>query len=246
MVIKGINYLFKFKNFVFIILGLLFVSPVLFSQQENLYGEGNGKIIGTRTINNVHYTIRKHETNNVIIGRSPIMYVYDDFDQIKQKKISDLYENANVSTLEIAVSINNPPWVKIVFNNKVGWIECLFPGDPYADNNWSIIEKIYINNSIIIVRKLQQVLEATSRVNVRDIPSTTGKVLFVMDKWVPVNTIAITENKENIDGITSHWIKIVDNKGRMGWIFGGYTGVERGGALHLTPEYIINDDLSRP
>jgi hypothetical protein len=53
-----------------------------------------------------------------------------------------------------------------------------------------------------------------------------------------LEVIAATEELETIDGITDKWLKI-EHDGVIGWIFGGYTFINRGGLKYYTPEGLI-------
>jgi hypothetical protein len=59
------------------------------------------------------------------------------------------------------------------------------------------------------------------------------------DQQINVSTLAITEELDIIDGIKDHWVKIKDGKGRIGWIFGGYATVERGGPKYYIPDNTV-------
>lgn len=50
------------------------------------------------------------------------------------------------------------------------------------------------------------------------------------------NVVEITEESEIIDGINDRWVKIEYEKGKYGWVFGGYVSVERGGPKYMIPE----------
>jgi hypothetical protein len=56
----------------------------------------------------------------------------------------------------------------------------------------------------------------------------------------------VTEQTETINGKTDFWAKIIDSKGRIGWVFCGDATIERGGPRYLTPENEIEMYFSVP
>jgi hypothetical protein len=85
--------------------------------------------------------------------------------------------------------------------------------------------------------------------NIRNNPGTIGtKVISKItppgdiSSQINLDVLEVTEETETIEGKTDRWLKIIYN-GVEGWIFGGYTSVERGGPKYFTPEYIIAFEL---
>lgn len=82
------------------------------------------------------------------------------------------------------------------------------------------------------------------KLNVRDAPCLGGKKVFLLHDFTEGtknaqenHTItAMTEETENIDGLTDHWLQIEYAPNTYGWIFGGYVSVERGGPKYYIPE----------
>jgi hypothetical protein len=233
------------KYFLYII--FVFVCFYIYPQS---YNDGNGTILERKTLNGKNYIVTKHETENNSIGWETFN-AYENLGETNGKIIFVLSDGMVVSTLAIAYAEerenNFELWIKIKNDHGIiGWIKTDGYYNYYHDNNWIILERLEISGKNLTVRKLEQGLEATTRLNVRDKPSLIGKVLFQLNPWEYVDTLAIIEEQEIIDNIKDHWVKIKDNSGKIGWIFGGYTTVERGGPKYNSPENRIGITLSPP
>ena len=57
-----------------------------------------------------------------------------------------------------------------------------------------------------------------------------------------VEVVAMTQEKETIDGKSDFWLKI-KYKDYEGWIFGGYASIERGVPKYYIPENIVIFDF---
>jgi hypothetical protein len=226
---------------------LLFVGFRIYPQS---YNGGNGTILERKTLYDRNWIIIKHETENNEIGWETFN-VYENLGEINDKIMFVLNDGMVVSTLAIAYAEERENdfelWIKIKNKqDKVGWVKTTGYYNYYHDDMWIIIEILELNGKKLTVRKLEQGLEATTKLNVRDKPTLVGNVLFQLNPWEYVNTLAIIEENEIIDGINDHWVKIKNKDGRIGWIFGGYTTVERGGPKYNTPENRIGITLSPP
>ena len=214
------------------------------------YNNGNGTILEQRKLNGKNWTIIKHETYNKYIGWKDFN-VYENLGQINDKILFVLTDRMIVSTLEIAFSEERESdfelWVKIK-NDKgnIGWIETDGYYNQYDDGKWSILEEKEIDGKIMTVRKLEQYLDSTARLNVRDEPSLSSNILFQLESQTSVNTLAIIEETVTIDSIKDHWVKIENAEGKIGWIFGGYTDIQKGGPKYSTPENRVSLELSPP
>ena len=90
--------------------------------------------------------------------------------------------------------------------------------DPYYNNKWEILETIESSGKTWIIRRLDSLVSVWVRLNVRDKPGMGGKKVYIHDfdsKTDPDrnpqenhNIIAITEERETIDGFTDCWLKI--------------------------------------
>jgi len=253
----------------FIIFCLLLISQFAFAVPN--YKNGNGTIISNSEKNSVRATIRKCIINNVKIGdllEERNRTIYDDYNFTRS--IGKLKDNDIINVLEVCtIEYFNKPksnwnalsgelWFKIQLNNSTGYIckssDFLGEGvDPYYENRYEIIEEIQTSKKWT-VRKIKQDVSVWERLNVRDKPGLEGKKVFMLHDYdlesggrSPQETykiVAITEETETIDGLTDHWLKIEYVPGKFGWIFGGYTTVERGGPKYYIPENLIIFDLT--
>jgi len=156
-------------------------------------------------------------------------------------------------------------WVKIKDkNNRAGWIDIGWDTinnywELYNNGTWAILENIKINGRNWTARKCFGKIYVYDILNVRNSPGVNGtNVLFQliptaimsgdfrMRKVVSAAIIAITEEKDTINGRTDRWIKIEDEHNRIGWIFGGYAyhlpPTHEGGA-HGIPKYRIPEEV---
>lgn len=234
---------------IFIILAIY--STGLFANPN--YKNGNGTIISSTNENGIKKTVRKCEMADIEIGDlldEKHRDIYSDCN--KENKIGKLKDNDKISVEQIC-SIEYPKndelWYKIKFENLSGWIN-VNSGDPYSGNNYEVLEEINVNGKKWTVRKMKQIVTVWENLNMRDKPGTAKtKVVYTIRPrdTDPVQTnvevIAMTEEKETIEGITDFWLKI-KYKEYEGWIFGGFTSVERGGPKYYIPEYSVIFDLS--
>jgi len=229
-----------------------------FSQSNN-YANGNGTIVETKTDGNVKWVIRKHIQNIEIGDFTRDFNIYDKpvlgkGTVVGKIKLKDKLKVTQVA--EALVSNNYYFCVNITTDKKAtGWI---FGGKfgakdpdtswrvPYLNNRWEITETIKVGGKSWTARKMPGgVCVWDVVVNIRDKPGVTGTK--VISKIVPpknapqvfVDIIEATEQGEIIDGHNDMWLKITYN-GVKGWVFGGYTTVERGGYKYWTPENIIS------
>lgn len=97
---------------------------------------------------------------------------------------------------------------------------------------------------------MDQTLSVWENLNIRNKPGTENtKVIYTIRPrdtdpvQSNVDVIAMTQEKETIDGKTDYWLKI-KYKNYEGWIFGGYASAERGGPKYYIPENTVIFDLS--
>jgi hypothetical protein len=210
------------------------------------YNNGNGTILEKKIINGVKWTIRKHERN---FGNDVENFnVYENLGEIDGNILFTLYNDMDFSILEIAYSNKRRNgfdlWLKIRNDqDMIGWINTSGYFNPYRDGAWSILETIELENRVFTVRKVvhENCLHMGRNLEVRDIPSINGNVLFQLDpemKLIQFN--AMTEETEIIDGKNDHWLYIIDENGRTGWIFGGNAYLDgRGGHKYIIPDNSI-------
>jgi hypothetical protein len=225
---------------------------------ETIYNNGNGTVLEQITLNGKVWTIRKHE-DNYINETSTDFNVYENLDETDGNVLFVLSYEMKFSILEVAYSddINTYVWSDLwlkIKNEKdlTGWVNVGKKYNPYKYGAWSIIEIIELENKTFTVRKVYtQWLETGPNVKIRDKPSFDGEEVLVNLEVVygpdecgtiikSCTIIAMTEETEIIDGKKDPWLKIIDDDGNTGWIFGGdaYVG-GRGGFKYRTPHYDI-------
>jgi hypothetical protein len=236
---------------------------VLGFSQSNNYANGNGTFIEEKIDGNVTWVFRRH-IQSVKIGdlsRDENLNIYDEpilgnGTIIGKLKLDDTINITQVA--EAAVGTDYYYCLKISLGNNInGWIFC---GKynyeyaqfrvPYFNYRWEIITIINIGEKFWTIRKMIYQLVAVWEVlNIRDKPGIVGTK--VISKIVPpengnpqvnLEVTEATEERETIDGLTDRWLKI-NYHGVEGWIFGGYSSVERGGYKYYTPENIISFKL---
>jgi hypothetical protein len=67
-------------------------------------------------------------------------------------------------------------------------------------------------------------------------PNKNSQKLFVLKDGDYLNTLQLVSIKKFSTNRSSNWVKIKDENNRIGWVFGGYTTVERGGPKYRTPK----------
>ena len=252
------------KKSLFLII-LVVLAQLIFANPN--YNNGNGTIIFSQNQDGVKTTIRKCEIDSIIIGdllADKNRNIYSNYNF--SKKIGKLNDNDAIKILEVCTIeyLNKPEdkwgnpsgelWYKIIHKNKEGYI-CISPtslseySNPYFDNRYEILEEINSENKWT-VRKLNQLVAVWENLNIRNKPGTSNtEIIYTIrpGNSDPIQTnvevIAITQEKDTIDGKSDYWLKI-KYKNYEGWIFGGYTTVERGGPKYYLPEAMIDFDLS--
>ena len=230
------------------------------------YEGGNGTIISEKTENYKKVIIRKCELD-VKIGdllTESNRTIFDNY--TGGKEIGKLKDNDKIKVLESCVitntdspadkwgNVSGEVWYKINFAGKNGWINIEKKSvgqysDPYYNNRYEILETIELDGKKWTVRRLDQKVSVYENLNIRNNPGTKNtKVVYTIRPkdtdpiQTNVDVIAITQEKETIDGKTDYWLKI-KYKNYEGWIFGGYTSVERGGPRYYIPEAKVEFNL---
>lgn len=232
------------------------------AQETSDYNNLNGTIIYQKTDTETQVTIRICELEVIIgdLATKEERVIYDSY--VTKKIIANLKDNDRIKILQIykILYVDQPKdnggnylgevWYQIEFNSIIGWV-CISAGylhrytDPYFNNRWEIMGVIQNEVKQWTVRRMDQKLAVFVNLNIRDNPGISGtRVLYTIkpnDKdpyQTNVDVIAMTEEVETIEGKTDHWIKI-KYKDYEGWIFGGYTSVERGGPKYYIPEEMV-------
>jgi hypothetical protein len=117
--------------------------------------------------------------------------------------------------------------------------------------NGTILEMLESGGKIWTVRKLEEYLSFWGwREDIVDIlDKPRGDVIYKVrrdkSRQTNVQTIAITKETDTVSGIEyegklleDHWVKILIDSDKSGWIFGRKLDVERGGPKYLTPENV--------
>lgn len=236
--------------------------------QEHIpnYADGNGTILSSFSKDGVSTIIRKCEMN-VTIGQmlsedGHTMYK----DHNRDEALAIITDGDTAQILQTCAirrfnepksewgSVSGEHWYKIKYEGQEGWIcssDTFLGGmnDPYENNRFEILETISCGEKSWTVRKMEQMLSVWENLNIREKPGLNDNVVVYTIRpgdsdptQTNVQTLAITEESDTIDGITDRWVKI-SYKEHEGWIFGGYTSAERGGPRYYIPENWIAFDL---
>jgi uncharacterized protein YgiM (DUF1202 family) len=215
------------------------------------YNNGNGTILAMKNEDGANWTYRKFNDTQEAWGGGKYNKVYNNPGLNNRKELFTLDQGEEFDIYEIATDeINGKAnlWVKIKNKESLeGWI---YGGekDPYRDGNGAVLDIINIGDRTWTVKKLpEQKLMAENNLNVRDKPGLINtKVLLQIKKedynnenWPDylvnyacnVTLLAITNEKDTIDEKEEYWVKIKDDKGREGWVFGKYLDFDGRGGL---------------
>ena len=208
-------------------------------------------------IGNLAMGIDHGKNKSLIIYRQPILNQNNILGEIK---LNDYINITQVAEVNAGNSYH--VWLKIeTGTNIIGWIYMGEFSDPfhwlvpYFNNRWEILETIRMRNRVWTVRKMglrPDRVSAWLTIDIRDRPGFVNTE--IISRIIPktndhggselifLTVIAMTEETETVmireRPEEDHWLKINFN-GVEGWIFGGYTGVERGGAKYFTPENLV-------
>jgi len=225
------------------------------------YGNGNGTIIDQVILDNKRITTRKFEYVLELYAHDDWGLLKEP-KKSQLEFLGDSYYNPNLAyqlpTYPVITRLNftlfmyeekanqlvNESWLYVTTDNgENGWLELGVIDDPFKNGSWSILETITIQNKSWTVRKLNGSLLAKIGTNIKDNPSIDAGDLFILSSkdnssevYVYIDVLAITEEKDTVEGKTDHWVKIKDEQNRIGWIFGGYLYMgDRGGAKYRIP-----------
>jgi hypothetical protein len=248
------------------LLSLFFVLNIIILgfSQSNEYAGSNGTIITIENIGNTKWISRRHiqriQIGDLRYRNNLDVKIYKEPDLGVNNIIRQLNFGEYIDTKQVVEAIIENIyyiWLNIETDNNInGWV---FLGryeyknaqwmDPYFDNRWEITNYMKINDKIWTIRKMVGQNNSVWEVlNIRDKPGLintriVGKIVPPLNQFggreiLHFEVMEATEELDTIDGKTDRWLKINYN-GVEGWIFGGYTGVERGGAKYYIPESII-------
>jgi hypothetical protein len=218
------------------------------------YAGGNGTILEKTAENGVEVTYRKHEqvfSVNVYPGDTLSAYSEPDGGS---EKLFDLDHGAVVETSVIAYKRNTADgaesnWIKIKDEQeRTGWLNMNTRWSPYANGTWAVLEIIDSGGRQWTVRKLETGLNLWQKVDAMDKP-VTGDMVIVLNqenRGIGAKIVAITEEEDTIDGETDCWVKVQDDQGKTGWIFGNKLHQGRGGSKYHTPESEISFRFNLP
>ncbi len=230
---------------------LLFFAFILFADTPD-YADGNGTIFSESQSGNEKIIVRKYvqrvEIGDLADSVNRTVWNSPGFSGAQQVHTLELGDFIDIDRIFVRTDLSEDKtlaWLSITCDTgESGWI--LYSNrDPYGDDTWAIIDHIDAGGKSWTVRKLVQGLAVWEVLNVRDVPGLEGStVLFQLkpaadNPQVNIRTLGLTVETESIDGMTDCWVLMEDAEGRKGWIFGGYTGAERGGPRYLIPEDVI-------
>lgn len=245
------------KQWLILVLLCLYTTMIF---AEGNYQGGNGTVISRLTDGNQTIEIRKLEISNVQAGdmlAENNNTIYTSY--TTQNPVGELewwrerFNIHKVCSIELQETDQwghplGEMWLEISTKKLKGWI-CYndrYPSTLYTDNKYAIIETIAIASQTWTVRKLEQLFTIWKTVDIMDTPGLHGNKIHTFQfAGVQSNfsSVAITEEKETINGKTDYWVKIEYEEGKYGWVFGEFLDVERGGPKYLIPEAELDFDL---
>lgn len=229
----------------------------------------SGEII-SREQNGTQQVIRTNCTYTAKIGKrisKEKQIVYETYSTSHQ--VGKLEVGAEVTVTEICTIIDTTRpesdngysygevWYKIENANLIGWIQvegklvsksC----NPYYHDNYRVIDVIESNGVYWTAHAINQPVSVWKVADVHEKPGIDSTVVTKIHDFEPgsrnlqenYTVVAITEEKDTVDGDTDYWLLIEYEPGKTGWIFGGITTVERGGPRFYIPELIIKSELN--
>jgi len=220
------------------------------------YLDGNGQIIDSGENEMFSWYERKHEqkiTLGSLAKKSNMILYHETYEYspiIRYLKKNEIIEITALRYCTYKESTKSRIWLLVdTVSGETGWID-YGRSDPYKEDAWIILERIETTTGRWTVRQfLGEYYYVTENLNVRNIPGLSGSsVLFQLrpedtHSDVGIQSIALTEETEVIDGMNDHWMKIEDPESRIGWIFAGYAHTDRGGSKYRTPERIVSFSL---
>lgn len=227
-----------------IIFVIMLMSVFLFAEEKNIY---NGYLLKEEKIENQAYISRHHE-QTIKIGYSASDFnkiVYKNF--ISEEEIGKIEKGDTIHITEIIIVDDKKTFLKINTDTIQGYI--LLSNnkyDLYDNGNWLPQETLKSGEKVYHTLKNSQFFNVYENLRIRDVPGLDGTKIGLIEgagkSSVIVKTMAVTEEKDTIDGKTERWAKIEYN-GIVGWVFGGYLSYERGGPRFNFPETELELEL---
>ncbi len=237
-----------------LLISFFLIVSISFTYADENYNDGNGTLVYNSLSEEKSIEIRKFEIKNVEIAdqlenKNSVYKNYEKSEPIgtlewwSEKKM-DIHEICSIKYIGKTNSWNQQLgelWIKISTKKISGWI-CIYDNwyeNPYENSNYEYLGKIQSGNKIWNIRRLNQWISVWTNLNIRDKPGLSGNKISMIKYEGPqlnYNVVEITEESEIIDGINDRWVKIEYEKGKYGWVFGGYVSVERGGPKYMIPE----------
>ncbi len=202
----------------------------------------NGTILETGKIQNHEYVIKKHQQTVKVESISIIsLPIYEDVISYKPKSALSIGDEMKISQLIIVD--NKETFFKITVNDISGYILIDYNNkDFYKNGEWMYEETIKTGNNVYHTKKVIESFTVNVNLRIRDNPGLTsnkiGLIVARTNSPVFIKTMAITDEKDVIDGIEECWAKIEYN-GIIGWVFCGYLDYYRPDPRFWTPEYEI-------
>jgi hypothetical protein len=224
----------------------------MFSQTP-IYYSNNGALIKSFFLDNQRIVIRSH-TQKIIFGNHSSRmnrFLYSDYNNKPENIIDEFKINDEITIYEVIEITNHNDkscliWLGIYSpTNKKGYIFLNSDDDPYKNSNGLILNVVNSSTDTIIIRKYEQPFYPTNEVDVIDKPWVSSpSILFkihpnIDGNYSQVTSQAITANYFVVGKNQDHWIKIIDQEKREGWIFGSNLMNYNRYFKYLTPEYII-------
>jgi hypothetical protein len=172
---------------------------------------------------------------------SPVVVVAVNAGEVKLEA-GEASENENIEEDVLEYDVNNIPIPET-------YEEALELMDKLKIKN-VVLEKIMINNEVYTVVECKEGVLTIGDwlVDAYDIPDTSGNILFSLSTPLPKTTTYVTcvaiveEPYISEKGNKDNWVKIRMDDGRVGWIKGEYTGLDRGGIKYQTRKNIWLED----
>ena len=222
------------------------------------YNNQNGTILEVKKVFSTKSILRKHiQSIYVSDETSPTLLDIYEKPSLSSAKVYQLHYDqtinvVNVLTKEQLFNKNVETWLKISMPHIDGWI-FLGNTNPYINNKWEILKRTNNGSKNWTIRKLEQGIAIWNKTNVYENPGLIDcKPIYTIEAindnngQINLDTLAITEETDLINGTIDNWALITYKGNIKGWIFCGDATVERGGPKYLTPENIINMYFSVP
>lgn len=228
------------------------------------YNKGNGSIIEITEDENFYITKRKHEQKLKVGEMAGDRTIYKNInkdDILVNVASGDFINIEEFWILQSKKDQMHYTWMKVTYNGKNGFM--YYGGayfnnyynkmvdvisDPYANNQWEILETIQSKGKNWTVRKLCQTLSVFSKddyVDVYEKPGDPAVDVIVKlsssykngNSQINITTEAITEEYESSQ--KERWVRVTVD-GKTGWVSSKHLSAERGGPTYKIPDEWIS------